>query len=74
MSALATGLYSISYHMMAFSSRKRGQYAVNISYSKLEKTLSSSTKGPTVFVSLDVSLESFLISSGNVSDAPEMYS
>ena len=74
MSALATGLYSISYHMIAFSSRKRGQYVVNIAYSKLEKTLSCSTKGPMVFVSLEVSLESILISSGNVSDAPEMYS
>ena len=74
MSALATGLYSISYHIMFFSSRKIGQYAVNIAYSKLEKTLSFSTKGPTVFVSLEASLESFLISSVNVSDAPEMYS
>ena len=59
--------------MMDFSSRKRGKDSVNIAYSKFEKTFSCFIKGCMVFGSLEVSLESFLISSGNVSDAPEIY-
>ena len=47
---------------------------MNSSYSKLEKTLSFSMKHSMVFGSLEATLEIFLISSGNVSDAHEIYS
>ena len=67
-------LYSIIYCMMYFSSRKRGKDSVNIPYSKLEKTLSYSMQGYMVFGILEVSLESFLIYSDDMIDAPEMYS
>ena len=67
-------LYSIKYCMMDFSSRKRGKDSVNIAYSKLEKTLSYSMQGYMVFGILEVSLESFLIYSDDMIDAPEMYS
>ena len=60
--------------MMDFSSRKRGKDSVNIAYSKLEKTLSYSMQGYMVFGILEVSLESFLIYSDDMIDAPEMYS
>ena len=73
MSAPVLGFYSISERMMGFSYGKRGHYAVNSAYIQLANTLSCSMKLYMVFGILEVILEIFLISSGGVSDAPEIY-
>ena len=60
--------------MIDFSSRKRGEDVAKSAESKFSITLSCSIKIYMVLISFEVSLDSLLMSSGDVRDALEMYS
>ena len=73
-SAHNSGLYSMSESKIEFSPMKRGQDAVKSAYIKISNTLSCFMKIYMDLGSFEVSLDSFLISSGNVRDSPTIQS
>ena len=73
-SAHNSGLYFMSESIIEFSPMKRGQDSVKSAYIKISNTLSCFMKIYMDLGSFEVSLDSFLISSGNVRDSPTIQS
>ena len=64
----------MSEHMIYFSLRNRGQGAMKSIYIRFSDNLSCSMNPSVVLGRFEVILDSFPMSSGNVSGAPEIYS